>query len=262
MFFNVKLIYNSHGVVQYENTKIKSIGGFLRFKDNFCEKLCLKYPDLIIFPSETTRNKAMEYYAIDRSKTTILPNFAGREFKAESHISLSNGTLKAVIQYKNEFNKSGLDLLLRSVKDMKCNAQIYIISHTEMKLPVNDSLTFFTVPLLSPVKLAEFYMDKDVFLSLNSYDTFSIAAAEAMASGLIPIVTKETGISSFINHGINGYKFDYAKDTELSGIMDILSSMSRDQIFKLSKAAAATAAEFNIDKIYSSYNKIYGEPVK
>jgi len=262
MFFNVKIIYNSHGVIQFENSRIKSVGGFLKFKDNFCEKMYLKYSDVIIFPSETTRNKAMEYYSIDRSKTTILPNFAGSDFNEESHISLRNGTLKIVIQYKNKFNKSGLELLLRSVKDMKCKAEIYIITNTELELSLHDNLKFSTVPLMPPVKLAEFYLDKDVFLSLNSYDTFSIATAEAMASGLIPVVTNETGISSCINHGFNGFKFDYAKDTEFPGIMNELSAMSKDQIINISNAAAKTAAEFNFDKVYSRYKEIYGVPVK
>ena len=262
MFFNVKIIYNSHGVIQFENSGIKSVGGFHKFKDNFCEKIYLKYSDVIIFPSETTRNKAMEYYSIDRSKTTILPNFAGSDFSAEKHISLNNGTLQIVIQFKNEFNKSGLDLLLRSVKDMMCKAEIYIITNTELDLPVRDNLKFFTVPLMPPVKLAEFYLDKDVFLSLNSYDTFSIATAEAMASGLIPAITKETGISSYINHGLNGFKFDYANDTDLPRIINDLSTMSKDQIINISKAAAKTAAEFNIDKVYSRYKEIYGVPVK
>lgn len=262
VFFNVKLIYNSHGVVRYENTKIKNVGRFLRFKDIFCERIYLKYSDVIIFPSATTRNKAMEYYSIDRSKTAILPNFAGSDFNAVSHISLSNDTLKAVIQYKNELNKSGLELLLRSVKDMKCKAEIYIITNVELELPVNDNLTFFMVPLMTPKKLAEFYLDKDVFLSLNSYDTFSIATAEAMASGLIPVVTNETGISSYVDHGHNGYKFSYASDTDLSIIINDLSVLSKYQVNNISKAAAETAAEFNIDRVYNRYKEIYGVPEK
>jgi len=262
MFFNVKIVYNSHGVIKFENTTIKNVSGFLKFKDNFCEQIYSKYSDVIIFPSETSRNKAMEYYSIDRSKTTILPNFAGSEFSAEKHISLSNGTLKIVIQYKNEFNKSGLELLLRSVKDMKCKAEIYIITNIDLELPLNNNLKFFTIPLMPAVKLAEFYLDKDVFLSLNSYDTFSIATAEAMASGLIPVVTNETGISGCITHGINGFKFDHAKDTEFTGIMNELSEMSKDQIINISKAAAKTAAEFNIDKVYNRYKEIYGKAVK
>jgi len=262
LFFNVKIIYNSHGVIQFENTKIKKVNGSLRFKDNFCERMYLKYSDLTIFPSEATREIAMDYYAIDKVKTAIIPNFAGIEFSAGNHVSLVNGIIKLVIQYKNEFNKSGMDMLLSSVKDIKCKAEIYIITNTELELPVSDNLTFFMVPLMTPTKLAEFYLDKDVFLSLNSYDTFSIATAEAMASGLIPVVTNETGISSCINHGLNGFKFDYAKDTEFPGIMNDLSAMSKDQIINISNAAAKTAAEFNIDKVHSRYKEIYGKAVK
>jgi glycosyltransferase involved in cell wall biosynthesis len=262
LFFNVQIIYNSHGVIQYENTKIKKVNGSLRSKDNLCEKMYLKCSDLTIFPSEATREIAIDYYAIDKVKTAIIPNFAGIEFSAGNHVSFVNGIVKLVIQYKNEFNKSGIELLLRSAKDIKCKAEVYIITNTELELPVSDNLTFFMVPLMTPTKLAEFYLDKDVFLSLNSYDTFSIATAEAMASGLIPVVTNETGISRYINHGINGFKFDYAKDTEFPGIMNDLSLMSKDQIINFSKAAAETAAEFKIDRVFSRYKEIYGVSVK
>ncbi len=262
VFFNVKIVYNCHGVVQHENSVIKNITGYLKFKDNFCEKVFMKYSDVIVFPSIAARAKAEEYYKTGRSKTAILPNFAGEEFSAAGHTSLSTGRLKAVIQHRNHFTQSGMDLLFESAGNVKSPMDVYIVTDIDIRLPGKGNAAFHKIPLMKAGMLAEFYRDKDVFLSLNSYDTFSIAAAEAMASGLIPVVTNETGIAAYINNKINGFKIDYGNNNALAETLDMIAGLDRTQIAQLSKAAADTAAEFSGEKAFNGYASIYKEPAR
>ena len=48
-------------------------------------------------------------------------------------------------------------------------------------------------------ELATFFNDKDIIISTSSYETFSLAVVEAMATGLVPVVTKETGMSRYVD---------------------------------------------------------------
>ena len=72
-------------------------------------------------------------------------------------------------------------------------------------------------------KYSEFLLDKDIIISSSYYDNFSISIVEGMAAGLVPVVTRETGMSEFIESGKNGFCYDYG---DILSIKDILQNIS------------------------------------
>ena len=110
---------------------------------------------------------------------------------------------------------------------------------------------------MNRIELAEFYGDKDIFLSLNKYDTFSISTAEAMASGLIPVITSETGISRYIINGLNGYNFPFQFHNELPKILELLTNMPAEKKEEISRSASLAVIDLKWKNVYQMYENVY-----
>jgi len=257
LIYKVKIIYNSHGVIEYENSVLKYQSFFYRLKDRFAERTFLKHSDKIVFPSVNTLSIAEKYCEFDDSNSVILPNGIDEIFFIKAINKGTGNRLKAVIQHKNTLNNSGIELLFAAHTTAHLPIDIFIITSSDLKLPLKDDIKYFTVPHMNRNELVKFYSDKDIYLSLNSYDTFSIGTAEAMASGLIPVVTSETGISRYIEHGVNGFTFSYSLHNDLAGLLDHVSKLTSEQRESISHAAQETASSLKWNNIHEMYVNIY-----
>src|SRR5205085_5228255 len=111
-----------------------------------------------------------------------------------------NGILKIVFISGSELHESGLNFLKLIIPSIDVPVELYMVGSVidPAMDKLNQNVKIHFVNKMDSVKLAEFYKEKDIFLSLKKYDTFSISSVEAMAAGLIPIVTDETGMSRCI----------------------------------------------------------------
>lgn len=255
ILFNIKIIYNSHGIIRYENEAIKGLKGFTAFKDRFCEHIFLKYSDKIIFPSKQAKDTAEKFYNINSNKILILPNGVEEEFYNQA-VTGTNTGLKAVMMHKNSLNNSSLALITETLTTAELPVDLYILSDSDTGIQ-NKSVK--TIKQVIHNNLTEFYSDKLLFLSLNSYDTFSISTAEAMAAGLIPVVTNNTGISSYIHNGVNGFIIKAGSSKELSETLSEISRMGKEQIMEISGNAKNTALKFKWSNIFEMYKNVYTE---
>lgn len=261
LFNQLKIIYNSHGVIFYENSKIKKVSSWHKFKDKLAERIFLKFSDKLIFPSEQALDKADEYFTINEVKTIILPNGIDRDFSDIVSRHDYNNPLKAVIILKNEFSESGARYFSKWLNSNSNNVLFYIIGSKQANiLPVNQGINL--VKPMATKELGAFYIDKNIFLQLNEYETFSIAAAEAMAAGLIPIVTEQTGLSRYVEHGYNGYIIEYGNTNELDSVMRSLINAPSEQLIQLSQNARKIYSELAWDNVYEMYSNIYREMTK
>lgn len=257
MFHKIKIVYNEHGIVTFGNYKIKKTPFIIRMKDKFCEKMFLRRVDKIIFLSENSIDIAEKYFKVDDSKSVILPNGVDNVFFAESAAKGSNQPLKAVLLFKNELHKSGLDFLKQFIERFEDKLEIYILTNSATDLSRKENLSIIFTKLMTADELAEFYKDKDIFLSLNEYDTFSISTAEAMASGLIPVITKQTGISRYIENGYNGFTIDYGNLNELEGTISKILMLSLVERDKISQNAGNLHKSLSWNRVYEMYHNLY-----
>lgn len=79
------------------------------------------------------------------------------------------------------------------------------------KLGLNDVITF--EGSITNEKLYPIFSTSDVFLLLSEFEASSIALAEAMAFGLVPIVTRVGGNPYMVDDEV-GYVVDYPANTE------------------------------------------------
>ncbi|MEO8513951.1 MAG: glycosyltransferase family 4 protein [Ignavibacteria bacterium] len=257
LIFKVQIVFNSHGVIQYENKVLKDTPMLYSLKDKFCERIFIKHSDKIVFPSVNTLNIAGKYYIFEEETAVILPNGIDDVFFSEKKITGTSNRPMAVIHHRNELNNSGMKLLFDTLTTADLPIDVYVVTNSLHKLPENNKINFINVNPMMTSELAEFYRDKDIFLSLNGYDTFSISTAEAMASGLIPVITTETGVSRYIENGVNGFTFDHHFKHDLVKILSDIFNMPADKRALISISAQDIVKYLTWHSVYEMYVPIY-----
>jgi glycosyltransferase involved in cell wall biosynthesis len=254
-----KIIYTFHGVVIHEHKNFNNnIGLILYYKDLISEFIFAHFSDILCMLSEQTIMTAKKYYKIDDKKIRIVSNGIDDIF-ANSFLEKKysdNDELKIVLIGGTDRPEKGLKQFIDNIIDLNIKLKIFVISKENNfntdKLPPN--IKMIKQNLLSTEDLALFYNDKDIFLSASIYEQFSLAAVEAMASGLIPVVTKETGMSRFIEDGVNGFIYDNKND-----LIKTLELLSKELELRknISKNAQSIYKLLSWDKVSLIYENIY-----
>ncbi len=249
----VKVIYNAHGLIVHGDNEINRDKTFYGRKNRKAEKLFLDKAKKIIFPSENAVLFCQKYYKFDERKSVIIPSGIDEVFHKLPAGAVRNGI---VILTGGPLHESGRSFMKKYLKNIEGNIHLFIIGNKKY-FAVFTKPGIFTFERMHGPELARFYEDKDIFLSLNEYDTFSMATAEAMTAGLIPIVTKQTGISSMIFNNVNGFVIEYDDVKGLTDNIDKLRSMNPVMKETMRNNAKSVYQKISWDKVYSDYKKLY-----
>jgi N-acetyl-alpha-D-glucosaminyl L-malate synthase BshA len=104
--------------------------------------------------------------------------------------------------------------------------------------------------------MEEIYAIADLFLLPSEYESFGLAALEAMAAGSPVIATQSGGLPEIVIQGKNGYLSPVGDiDSMSKNAIKILSNESTLKAFK--QAARAQAENFAITNIVPQYEAIY-----
>lgn len=258
-FRKVKIVYNVHGVVTYENNVLKNTGWLYSLKDRICEKIFLKYSDRLIFLSVDSVKLADSMFSIDRNKISMIPNGTDEVFsKTGTGKVLNKSEPLRIVFAGDEFRKEkGFDFFTDAVGDIDFETEIYLIGIFKKFKPGKTGNAVFSIRnKMETEKFACFLLDKDIFVSASSYEQFSITAAESMAAGLVPVVTAETGMSSYIKDRHNGFIFSYGVKDGFIEIIRLLNS-DRSLLHNISLRSAEIYNELSWTNIISEYIKVY-----
>lgn len=258
LFFKTKILYNLHGIIIHENKYFRKQNGFRDFKDKFVEKIIIKNSDILFVLSENIK-RLLEKYFREIKDIRFIKNGVDLEFgKVNRRQDPENATpLKIVFISDIKRKEKGFDFLKSTLEKTGFDIELYIIGEKENNITLNNSaVKVFYTDKMTPVDLANFLSDKDVFISASSYEPFSISAVEAMASGVIPVLTLETGASELIKEGVNGFTFNYGDENKLN---QILKELNGDYSLRknISKESMSIFNELNWKIITNEYINIY-----
>jgi len=103
----------------------------------------------------------------------------------------------------------------------------------------------------------KYYAAADALLLPTHYDSFAMVVAEAMASGLPVIVSRQAGASELIDPGVNGLLLqDFRDINELAEKMDLLQH-DRALAARMGAAARRTAEKYSWDSVAEQTMRVY-----
>ena len=106
-------------------------------------------------------------------------------------------------------------------------------------------------------QIEEILAVSDIFLLPSEYESFGLAALEAMAARSIVICSNVGGLPEIIEQGITGFMANVGDVHTMSQFA--IKILSDEQNIKMMKEAAyKRALDFDIKKIVGKYEKIYG----
>ena len=124
----------------------------------------------------------------------------------------------------------------------------------------------FEAPVYNPAALAEIYDEADVFVypsAAEAGESFGIAPLEAMARGVVPVVSDLAVFREYLEPGINGMVFDHRSDQAAANLAAALRELLGDanQRERMGLAARQTAERFSPAAIADKYLQLFEKVV-
>jgi len=161
--------------------------------------------------------------------------------------------------------KKGLRFLVKAFAQISGDVTLKIIGdgpfRDELAELVNNLKVKDKVRILGRVsesELNQLYATAHVFVLLSSYESHSMALTEAMAYGLVPVVTNVGGNRNIVSNHENGFLVSYP--ASINEVSNVLCKLIRDQnlIDLISEKARKTVKErFNIELTTKLLGDVY-----
>jgi glycosyltransferase involved in cell wall biosynthesis len=112
---------------------------------------------------------------------------------------------------------------------------------------------------LSPEKVKARLRTMDVFLLLSEYEGLPVALLEAMAHGVVPVVTRiESGNTQLVRDGENGFVLPIGDTASFAARLASLAS-DREMLTALGRAAWETGKQYSIERMLDNYVSVFSE---
>jgi N-acetyl-alpha-D-glucosaminyl L-malate synthase BshA len=223
--------------------------------------------DAITAVSENLKDETFKSFAIEKD-ITVVPNFVDAQrfhlTNKEHFKKMLAPTGERILAHVSNFRKvkrvEDVLAIFQKVHERMPSKLLMIGDGPERqnaedlcrKMGISDDIRF----LGKQDQMEEILNIADVFLLPSQYESFGLAALEAMACG-VPVISSNAGGLPEINiHGQTGFLADVGDvDTMAEHTVYILENEERMQAFK--DRALAHAGNFSIEKIVPMYEALY-----
>lgn len=249
-----KIVYTVHSVLAMEYSHYWKPASSWRTSVNIkVERVYLTNSDFVV-PVSDTLAQLLETYGIRCPRQQTIHHGVDGEFLQLRRYAFGGGKCSVVFVGDYDRKEKGFGQFQAIMAGCSEDIEVFLVGSAFPK-ELTFTQVFRCIPRMPTDKLAQFLSDKDVYVSASRYDTFSIAALEAMASGVVPIVTKQTGMSRLITHGINGFVVEDGAFVEAAKIVTALHD--NPEMLKRVSDEARKSASMTWEKAASEYAKVY-----
>lgn len=251
-----KFVYTSHGLQRYEQPNFyPSIPKQLQKQDAVIEKSYFSMSDIVVFVSDSYKNFCFQLGCVPNKDAVIIHGvdeiFFEAPIKKKSEEEL-NILFVANVQRKEK----GFDFFCETINQIKKKITVNIISDAKPTFEFNTNITVHHSRSLDPNNLINYWTKSDVIILCSLYEPFSITTIEAMASGIIPIVSSNVGMANLINDGENGIIF---KSADSKKIVSWIESLSKDTnlLNEMKTKSRASVQSLRWDAVAKQYIHLY-----
>jgi UDP-glucose:(heptosyl)LPS alpha-1,3-glucosyltransferase len=239
-------------------------------------KRCKKF----IAVSTLTKEKFLKQYStIDPERVAVIhPGIDTNRIKNLDRLSCRrevmqrfhiDSTDKIILFVSMNFDIKGLDFLIRALSRLKIRYpserfKLLVVGKGNEKkygsmaedLGIKDHVIF--TGIMPREHLDRIYIASDVFAMLSRFDTFGMAALEAMSASLPVIISASVGARDLVRDGENG--FVVLDPTQEEAVADRIGRMLRQDIReKMAQEAGKTAAEHSSEAAAAEIQAVYKE---
>ena len=230
-----------HGIVRHQNLNYrKKTDKFLFLKDTLCEYIFMRFADCLCFLSDQSKTIASLYYPVNNKQVRIVSNGVDDAFRiSKRKLKPDTQRISIIFIGDPERPEKGYSFFMDTLLRYTCSADAYIICEQPPADAIREqgSMSIHYLKKMCTTEYVCFLQDKDIYVNASSYESFSISAVEAMSMGLVPIVTRETGMSRYIRDGENGFIITYG---DKSTLLHVLERLSVDAALRRSVSNEAT----------------------
>lgn len=243
------------------------------------EKAVMDGVDAIVVSTAIERDEIADLYCAPRAKAAIIPPGVDLDLfkpsdkaQARRALGLQDGN---IVLYVGRIEPlKGLDILLRalallpaSIANPAAPARLIIVGGDQendaeqrrlqslaAELGVADRVTF--TGSVEQERLPAYYNAADALVLPSYYESFGLAALEAMACATPVVVSRVGGLQTFIDHGETGYLIPWRCPEPFAQALDtLLSNPALSET--MGNAARRKAVQLSWDKTADSMIKCY-----
>lgn len=258
-FLKTKVLYTVNGIVKYESRNFLNVSWYYKVKEAICEKSYIYGADMLFCLSKQAVQVLQDEYKSLNSKKVRLINNGVDEIFFTTLSTRTNSILKVVFPPLTDRKEKGLNIFKEIVEQINYPLQVYLSNTIASTVTFhNPNIKVASFNKMTTEELAKFWSDKDVVILPGIYETFSIAVAEAMVAGVIPVVSQNVGISRFIQNYHSGFVFPLNDISKVINFLEELSS-SYELRKKLSLNAKTLYKQLTWKKVFEQYDSYYNQ---
>lgn len=178
------------------------------------EAYSVKKSDLGLFFNDQERRKAIQEYKLSEETAHLVRNGVKKSLMEASNLSSRDRQKRnALIQIGSYEERKGVETTTQAVTKLLREREGITISFIGTARPIERTLQDYDEDLWPRIEIIPYYRNDnlahilnkcDISLMPSTYEAFGIAPLEAMACGVVPVVTQISGPATYMQDGENG----------------------------------------------------------
>jgi glycosyltransferase involved in cell wall biosynthesis len=214
--------------------------------------------DRIVFLTSTHYENYRKYSLSKncfRKKAVIIPN-AIESHRILDHKKTPNGRLSCIFVGRFEKRKGIYDVLTLAEQLQSEDIEFLLVGYGSLENPENISKNILMVGRVPNKDLFDYYDRCQILFFPSHTEAFGITILEAMARGLVLLISDLPGIREIVKEGRNGYLFPPGNIEKMRELFLYLIHNPME-IERISRNNLADAHRFSVEKQAEKYLDVY-----